>query len=320
VRQVMLVIVLVGAAFLGGAFVNGPGLQWAQTQVLGTLGFNDEIEIASVDLKDPKQSGAVPPPGKPGAAKPKRGEPSLSEPLAPAPTVIAEKDAPGAGLDKSKRRDKSGRRENVGIAPVMLEPTKPTATANAKTSEKSSGGLDMELLPPLSAAPPSAPPTDGSVAHAVDQGKSDPGPAAPPLPSPDRELAPALLGALASYLPPTATRPPADAAADKNKDAPTLLPAPSGDKSSPGLPAPGASEGSGEWSKLGQKMQSLGVTRFSVEGEPGGRVTFSCLIPLAGKQAVSQRFEADGDDLFQAVQATLRRITLWKATQPAETR
>ena len=31
-RQLFLVVVLVAASFLGGAFVNGPGLQWAQTQ------------------------------------------------------------------------------------------------------------------------------------------------------------------------------------------------------------------------------------------------------------------------------------------------
>ena len=34
VRQLVLVIVLVGAAFLGGAFVNGPGLRWVQAQVI----------------------------------------------------------------------------------------------------------------------------------------------------------------------------------------------------------------------------------------------------------------------------------------------
>jgi hypothetical protein len=60
------------------------------------------------------------------------------------------------------------------------------------------------------------------------------------------------------------------------------------------------------------------VTRYTIEGEPGGRVVFSCLIPLAGRQAVSQRFEAEGEDEFQAAQGALRRIALWRATrQPA---
>ena len=36
-RQAILVVVLVGASFLGGAFVNGPGLQWAKTRLLRLL-------------------------------------------------------------------------------------------------------------------------------------------------------------------------------------------------------------------------------------------------------------------------------------------
>ena len=50
-------------------------------------------------------------------------------------------------------------------------------------------------------------------------------------------------------------------------------------------------------------MQALGVSRFTIEGQPGGRVVFSCLIPLAGRQAVAQRFEAEGKDAFQAARA-----------------
>jgi hypothetical protein len=68
---------------------------------------------------------------------------------------------------------------------------------------------------------------------------------------------------------------------------------------------------------LQRKMQTLGVTRFTIDGDPGGRVVFSCLIPLAGRQAVSQRFEAEGDDVVGAAQAALRRVALWRATQPS---
>jgi hypothetical protein len=71
------------------------------------------------------------------------------------------------------------------------------------------------------------------------------------------------------------------------------------------------------WAIVERKMQSLGVSRYTIEGQPGDRVVFSCLIPLAGRQAVAQRFEAEGDDMIQAAQAALRRITLWRATQPS---
>jgi hypothetical protein len=63
-------------------------------------------------------------------------------------------------------------------------------------------------------------------------------------------------------------------------------------------------------------MQTFGVSRFTIEGQPGGRVVFSCLIPLAGRQAVTQRFEADGEDAVQAARAALRRVALWRAAQP----
>ena len=69
----------------------------------------------------------------------------------------------------------------------------------------------------------------------------------------------------------------------------------------------------GDWAILRRKMQSLGVTHYTIDGQPGRRVVFSCLIPLAGRQAVSQRFEAEGDDDFQAAQAAMRRIALWRA-------
>ena len=65
-------------------------------------------------------------------------------------------------------------------------------------------------------------------------------------------------------------------------------------------------------------MRSLGVVHYTMEGEPNGRVVFSCLIPVAGRQAITQRFEAEGDDIIHAAQAALRRIALWHATQPPQ--
>ena len=46
----------------------------------------------------------------------------------------------------------------------------------------------------------------------------------------------------------------------------------------------------------GPQDASPGRQPFTIEGQPGGRVVFSCLIPLAGRQAVAQRFEAEGED------------------------
>jgi hypothetical protein len=74
-------------------------------------------------------------------------------------------------------------------------------------------------------------------------------------------------------------------------------------------------DGRDNWADVERKMQSLGVSHYTVDGQPGDRVVFSCWIPLAGRQAIAERFEAEGDDMVQAAQATLRRITLWRATQ-----
>ena len=60
----------------------------------------------------------------------------------------------------------------------------------------------------------------------------------------------------------------------------------------------------------------MGVSRYWIESEPGGPARFRCLIPLAGNRAVSQHFEAEGDDEFQAADAALRRVALWRATEP----
>jgi hypothetical protein len=70
-----------------------------------------------------------------------------------------------------------------------------------------------------------------------------------------------------------------------------------------------------DWSDLRRTMRALGVSRYGLEGEPGGRVRFHCVIPLAGRRAVGQHFEAEGDDDLQAAQATLRRVALWRAAE-----
>jgi hypothetical protein len=54
-----------------------------------------------------------------------------------------------------------------------------------------------------------------------------------------------------------------------------------------------------------------------VEGEPGGRVRFRCVVPIDGQPAVAQQFEAEGPTLEEAAAATLLRIVLWRATEVA---
>ena len=69
---------------------------------------------------------------------------------------------------------------------------------------------------------------------------------------------------------------------------------------------------------LRQKLKTLGVSRYIIEGSPNGHVNFTCLIPVAGRQAISEQFQGEGDNEFQAVQVAIRRITLWQALGTAE--
>jgi len=281
VRHAILVIVLIASSFLGGAFVNGPGLRWAQTRLMRSLGLNEEGEIASVDLiaaaaPDGVGSGSDP-------AKPV-GRPIL-EPLALAPSVVAE--------DESSQQVSSDHR----------------TAASAKLNEKPRRGGSSKTqpaLPSFSSSPVPVPAatasgsqrlaTPDSEVKPVGAGSSD-GPS-----SSDSKVKPALLDSLGTLLPPTSSSPPEPLSG-------AALPS-----SSPA--AKSMRNVSDDWIVLQQKLQALNVSRFMIEGEPGGRILFSCLIPLAGRQAVTQRFEAEGDDVIQAMQATLRRIALWRATQP----
>ncbi len=285
-RQAILVIVLVAASFLGGAFVNGPGLNWAQTRVLRSLGLSDPSEIASVDLKATASAET----GSDGSTSAKPD----SEPVAPVPSLIAE--------GESYQQDRSGRRSmpkpeskpescvTDGTSLRSRTSSSSSATSTVATAASSSSSqtapLDVSITPVAGTSQPESP-RELSV-------RSSP---------PDRNLAPAVLDSLAALLPTAPAR-----SADSS-------PLSSPSSSAPNAPKSVVDEGD-DWAVLQRKMQTLGVGRFNIEGQPGGRVVFSCLIPLAGRQAVAQRFEAEGDDVVSAAQATIRRVALWQATQP----
>jgi len=303
VRQVVLVIVLIAAAFLGGAFVNGPGLRWAQTQLLGSLGLNEEGEIASVDLKGAVNPGAAGEASR--ASKAGATSEAVASPFAPVPSFVTE-------TESSKKDESDGPSNRPGAdprpsaSPRSSSPTAPPPLTAPLTTSQSAPGRPKTTAPmetiPVSPSPEMEPPAllDPSVNSAL---TSPPG-SQPPR---DRDIAPVLLDSLASLMPANPPSPPGPSPVATGPSA--RIPPP---RSFAG-PAVSAGE---DWAALSRKMQALGVSRFTIEGQPGGPVVFSCLIPLvAGRQAVAQRFEAEGPDAFHAAQAALRRIALWRATQ-----
>jgi hypothetical protein len=306
VRQVILVVVLVAAAFLGGAFVNGPGLRWAQTQLLGSLGLGAEGgEIPSVDLK----AGASPDAPGDDSARARAAFEAARGPVAPAPSVVAEAspgksgatDRPDASGGQGQRRYRSpSSSPSAQSALSVPPPLAPPAAFSRAGADDPRGG---ETPPPL----PAVVTDDGTRDPGVTQAALPSSPPARPGPAPadrDREVRPALMDSLASLMPSPAPAPPESLRPSDPS------PAPPPEKPTPEKP------GADDWATLARKMQALGVSRFTIEGQPGGRVVFSCLIPVAGRQAVAQRFEAEGDDAVQAARAALRRVALWRAAQP----
>jgi hypothetical protein len=79
-------------------------------------------------------------------------------------------------------------------------------------------------------------------------------------------------------------------------------------------PEPTTTPAAHDWATLRKKMKALGVARYTLEGEADGHVRFSCVIPVEGLKAVGHHFEAEGDDEYQATEAALKRVALWKAT------
>jgi hypothetical protein len=306
------------------------------------MGLQDGGEIASVDLSqatcdpaEPHRLGISPVAGQPssqtttpgaesqavknsptsssaiGPARSASLTPSFSAvpPPLPLPTAIPE---PGVSKPLGPR-DKSGQRQR-GLT------SEPGSRSLPATKQGSAMIRNSELT---SSAPPGLePPVESGKVDSMAVGSNA---SLASGPSPAR-LDPSVGTTLLASRSPSLAQP---GAAQQNTPAVISLeiaPAASSSSvsSSPISPPPlSTSTGDGtnssgsppDWAALRRKMQSLGVTRYTIEGEPGGRVVFWCLIPLAGRQAVSQRFEGEGDDEFQAAQAAIRRITLWQATR-----
>jgi hypothetical protein len=295
VRQIVLVVVLVGAAFLGGAFVNGPGLRWVQTQVLGSMGLGEDAEPRAVDLKFAAGGDGL------GA------NPAVGGPLAPAPVIVADAAAvkPGSSERRPVRGDGPERKGDP--RPSATRPSRPALSQSVASTSRGAADdpRDGESPPPLPADLPAAvsprAPRDPDVTLAT--GSSAPSSSQADRPAPSgRETPPTLMDSLSTLMPSPAPAPP------DSLRLPTPAPA----------PPPAVKPGDDDWATLARKMQSLGVSRFTIEGQPGGRVVFSCLIPVAGRQAVAQRFEAEGEDAVQAARAAMRRVALWRAAQPSQ--
>ena len=297
-RKGLFAVMLVAASFAGGAVVNGPGLRWAQAMILNRADGDGDGPVPGEVLLPPPDAS------------------SESIPSAPVPPVILEPARPA--FSREKPRGKDG-----GTAPGKGEAPAPPTPAAA------------EVAPPAPAPEPKAPPAPEPKTPAPPepkgQGPGDPAPSGRDVESraakPPKDLPPTLDELPSLELP---ADPPAPKALDgAGRGEPwTASTNAAGDAPRPPEAAPAStapanagrsvrtnSTSPGDWAQVRRSMVALGVARYGIEGEPGGRARFYCVIPLAGRRAVGQHFEAEGDDEIQAAQVALRRVALWLAAE-----
>ena len=273
-RRALLAVVLIAASFGGGAFVNGPGLRWAQSTLMAKFGMDGDEDAPaqtppSIAEADDTPTDSIPPLTK---------EPSvISE--APAVAKSAEKpEKPNRYADsKIPKPKKPSSPEDRSRQTAALKPAEPPAASDPPAPLPSP--LDSEENTPDTSISLTAL-GDSPKPLALNDAKINDVPAADPAAKPAE----------------TGTEPPAAATPDE-----TAIPV------SPT-----------SWRDVRRTLKSLGVTRYGTEGDTSGRVRFYCLIPLAGRKAVGQHFEAEGDDELEAAQSAIRRIGLWRATMADE--
>ncbi len=283
-RQAIFVVVMVAAAFLGGAVVNGPGLRWVQARILDYMGLQDGGEIASIDLpqatSDPAElhrAGTSPVAGPPnsrtatpgtesqtvkqsptsssaiGPGRLASSPPSSSAvpPPLPLPTAIPEPGAPkpAAPRDKSAQRQ-SGSMSEPGSRSL---PTAKEGSAMTRNSELTS-----------SAPPGLEPPMESGKVGSMAAG-SDASPAPGPSPAPlDPSVGTALLasrspslaqpGAVEQTTPAAISLEIAPAASSPSASSSPISPPPSSTSTRDGTNSSGSPP---DWAALRCKMQSL---------------------------------------------------------------
>ena len=295
--KLLFVVVLAAASFAGGAAVQSQGPRWAKELIQDQLG-GDEADAPTVEEVQ-------------GTGDPPIGDEIPSEPLQPLavePTPLRRPARPAAASPAPAASNGHEARALPVPEPKAPEPLDPRALGlgDGPSGMKPPTPLAEAQAPPLLPSP--VPPADGPPLLEAPAGLLRPE---------DRESA--VPGARSGdSRPPVSTRPIAvrgqpgdDRAAPPSVPAPEP-PSPGVDAEAPANPNPKVPAG---WAELRRSMRELGVSRFGIEGEPGGRVRFHCLIPVAGSRAVAQHFEAEADDEFQAAEVALRRVTLWRASE-----
>jgi hypothetical protein len=284
-RKAFFCLVLVAASFAGGAAVNGPGLNWAKAMIMDRLGLNET------------------------------GEPRPALPTDSIPPLAVEPSEVGAGSPATSAADPAP--EGKDPAPDRTD-NDILATANGQDSVKgradgpaaskvNTNAPESTSVKKASAAPAESAPALDPLAEVKAKAKELP--ALAPVPAPDPKDGPLPL--------PDPSAPKVSATSEEPVKALPVEPTDAAVSATANAPAAAADANAaqGDWSEIRRLLKAAGVSRFTIDGELTGRVRFQCVIPVAGRRAVGQHFEAEGDDEIQAARAALKRITLWRASE-----
>ena len=317
-RQGLFAIVLVLAAFAGGALINGPGLEMVRQSI--------HAEPGSEASSDPYAEGvevSIAEDGSPSATP-------LKEPASPLPVAEQSPFAPsasrGAAVGDDELAIRAPRGPSIASAavefprePTGIAPEPPATSPEAPEAPVSLFDAARSRLPALTAPSKAAVPTTVVASEMAPEppSRSDFDESGGDYPDAPDSAAPAV-----AFLPVQEPIGPGDpmeetasAIAIREDSMAMRTEAPEvGQDAEVRLVASGRAPAEAEsWEEVRRSMAELGVGRYWVEGEFGGTIRFRCVVPTAGERAVSQHFEAEGDDLAEAARDALRRIALWRA-------
>ena len=278
-REIVIAVLLIGAAFLGGAFVSGPGFRWVQACALQSLGSNDGLEIDAVYLESTSC----------GETTPKQFEPARLQSDLPLNHITPARAKPvedrltriDAPIASSTRAFREALLQNCLNSKQATSSALLSATVHWLVTKSSSGGL---VLAGAEFTPPITDPNNGEFQRRVSNSELS------------RSVQPDSL----SILLPSGRSSNEVGQSVLTHDSPRPMLTKSSDAS---------------WALLESRMRAMGVTRFRIEGAPTRHIRCTCLIPVPGQQAISQWFEAAAGDMSQTTRDVLCHMALRRATQ-----
>ena len=306
-RKAFVFVVLVAAAFAGGVVANGQMPKWVKAALQSLRSQAGEIDSVVIDDLARAQDGD------------RSVKHPVAEPMAPVPTPVDEASAPSDLKTQASASASTPPSDTPPSPPPALEPPKQEMTANPGTVAPQS--LDLKQLEIKSLRAEGRDASSGSAPDVTaprPAGQESEGPAGNirlSKAAPDGGK-PAGWADAPGSAPAAAVLPRGADPQVAKKDNATTLSARSQEVPTDNVPERKTTSPSTlDWASLRSRMRELGVSRYWVEGEPNGPARFRCVIPLAGRRAVGQQFEAEGDDDIQAADAALRRVALWRATE-----